>query len=149
MVTAGTANLHLWLAAAGLDNWILPASFLVFTGLGLWIYRHRHADLWLLVGVTAIAARFWTYHRVYDDLLLLLPAIALFRLAKKGASDGGIDVAAAILLALLVGGTLIPFRLLYWLKWHLLLTGGNAIVWIVALVFLAQQAAREKYPDQA
>ena len=144
--TAGTANLHLWLTAIGLGSWILPTSLIVFGGLGWWIYRHRHVDLWLLLAVTAIVARFWTYHRAYDDLLLLLPAIALFRLAKRGASNDGADVAAAGLLALNVIGMLIPARLLRPLgRWHLLSTSGNAVLWIILLVFLIRQAAREKH----
>jgi hypothetical protein len=42
--------------------------------------------LWLLLGVTALVARFWTYHRWYDDLLILLPMIALFRIAQQRPS---------------------------------------------------------------
>ncbi len=144
-VSAGTSNLHIWLAALGLEKWILPTSLLVFAGLGLWIYRHRHADLWLLMAVTAIVARFWTYHREYDDLLLLLPEVALFRLAKKGPADRGIDVAAAALFTLAAVVMLAPIRML-----HLsttgrhLLTGGIVAVWIAMLIFLMQQAGRGK-----
>jgi hypothetical protein len=32
--------------------------------------------------VAAIVARLWAYHREYDDLLLVLPLIALYRLAR-------------------------------------------------------------------
>jgi hypothetical protein len=149
-VHAGTANLHIWLAAIGLEKWILPTSLLVFAGLGLWIYRHRHVDLWLLMAVAAIVARFWTYHRAYDDLLLLLPEVALFRLAKRGPSDGGIDVAAAALLALAAIGMLAPIRMLRLsTTGHLLLTGGIAVVWIAMLIFLMKQAAREKSRTQS
>jgi hypothetical protein len=31
--------------------------------------------------VTALVARFWTHHLEYDDLLILLPLVTLFRLA--------------------------------------------------------------------
>ena len=142
--TAGSANLHLWLTAIGLGSWILPTSFIVFGCLGWWIYRHRQADVWLLMAVTAIVARFWTYHRTYDDLLLLLPTIALFRVAKRGHSHDGADVAAAGLLALNVIGMLIPVRLIRPVgRWHLLATSGNAVLWIILLVFLIRHAARE------
>jgi hypothetical protein len=54
------ANLHVWLGSLGLDAWILPASLAVWLALGVWIYRHRDADLWVLLGVTALVTRFWT-----------------------------------------------------------------------------------------
>ncbi len=142
LATEGTSNLHIVLTAIGLADWTLPASLLVFAGLGWWIYRHRRADLLLLVGVTAIVARLWTYHRQYDDVLLLLPAIALFHRAKEYPSDRS-GVAAATLFALLVGGMLIPFRMLSYRIWHLLLTDGNAIAWLAALIFLIAAAARD------
>jgi hypothetical protein len=145
-VSAGSANLHLWLAAIELEKWIFPASMLIFFGLGWWVYRHRHVDLWFLLGVTSIVTRFWTYHRPYDDLLLLLPAVALFRHTKSGASEKSDDVAAGALLALMVCGMLIPIRLLRTEPtWGLfLLNGANAFVWMSALFFLVKQAAREK-----
>jgi hypothetical protein len=53
-------NLHSWLAVLGLGQWNVPVSLLVLLALGYWSYQHRHEDLWLLLGVTAIVARFWT-----------------------------------------------------------------------------------------
>jgi hypothetical protein len=141
LATQGSANVHIGLTAIGLADWTLPASLLIFAGLGWWIYRHRRADLLLLVGVTAIVARFWTYHRAYDDALLLLPAIALFHRAKEDPSDRS-GVAAATLFALLVGGMFIPFRLLGRPIWRVLLIDGNAIVWLAALIFLIAAARR-------
>jgi len=46
-------------------------------------HDERRAERWPLLGVIAIVARVWTYHRWYDDLLLLLPLIALFRLTRQ------------------------------------------------------------------
>ena len=71
--------------------------------LGFWIYRHRDADLWVLLGVAAIVACFWTYHRSYDDVLLL-PMVALFLMAKGGSSLAGVLLGAAVLLSLAPGG---------------------------------------------
>jgi hypothetical protein len=39
--------------------------------------------------VAAIVARLWAYHRLYDDLLLILPLIALYRLARSDAPPRG------------------------------------------------------------
>ena len=141
-IKAGSANLHALLNAVGLGNWILPTSLLVFLGLGIWIHRHRNVDFWLLLAVTALVSRFWAYHQLYDDLLLLLPQIALFRLAKRGPSVGNADLVAGALLAITTTGLLLPFRPTPWMP---PITGGNTVVWITLLFFLVQQAAREKY----
>lgn len=85
----GYGNLHSWLGGLGLRSWIFPASGLVFALHGAWAWRHRGADLWLLMGVAAIVARVWAYHRVYDDLLLIFPVIALYRLARGDSPDAG------------------------------------------------------------
>src|SRR3972149_1312900 len=66
-VEGGYANLSIWLAALGLEELSLPASLFALVALGFWIFLHRHMDIWLNLGVTAIVARFWTYHRWYDD----------------------------------------------------------------------------------
>ena len=44
-------------------------SLILLGGLGAWVYRFRRVDVWLLIGVSAVIARLWTYHRTYDDLL--------------------------------------------------------------------------------
>ncbi len=149
-VSAGSVNLHILLGAFGLEKWILPASFLAFLGLGVWIHRHRHVDLWLLLAVTALFARFWAYHRFYDDVLLVLPEIALFRLVKRGPSSDDADVAAAALLAITSVGMLVPIRLMFWSPFLArLITYGNAVVWIVTLVFLMKQAGTTAEPSGA
>ena len=143
-LTEGNANLHKLLNTVDLDDWILPASFFVLAAHGWWVYRHREVDPWLLIGATAIVARFWTYHRHYDDIVILLPAIALFRLAKNSPREND-NVAAAALLALTIAGTLIPVRLLSGHRlWSAGLTGGMALLWILLLVFLLKQAREER-----
>jgi hypothetical protein len=107
----GYGDLHVCLFTVGLGEWILPASLIALAALGLWVYRHRDGDYWLLLGVTALFARFWTYHRLYDNLLILLPMIALFRIAKRGPSVHGEDVVAGLLLAATTLIMLAPARL--------------------------------------
>jgi hypothetical protein len=145
MARAGYADLHVWLVTLGLEEWIFSASLLVLVALGVWTYCHRHADLWLLLGVTAFIARFWTYHRWYDDLLLLLPMVALFRIAKRGPSADGSDVVAGVLLALTLLTTLAPGGLyLFPPPWNMLYVTGQVFVWIVVLIFLLDRARRER-----
>ena len=87
MSETGYGNVHGWLGHLGWSAWVLPASGLVFALHGLWASRHRGADLWVLLGVAAIVARIWAYHRVYDDLLLFIPLIALYRLGRGEDPD--------------------------------------------------------------
>ena len=144
-VEGGYANLSIWLAALGLEELSLPASLFALVALGFWIFLHRHMDIWLNLGVTAIVARFWTYHRWYDDLLILLPMITLFRIAKQDSSADRSAVLAGVLLAITVLAMFAPYRVLYLPSpWSLLFTGGHAIVWIVVLIFLLYQAYQEK-----
>jgi hypothetical protein len=143
--TGGYANLHRWLASLGLQEWTVCASLLVFAALGFWIYLHRKGDFWILLGVTALVARLWTYHRVYDDVLVLLPMVALFRIAKREAASQGTSMAAGLLLTATILAMLAPARLEHfpW-PWSLAFTGGHTLLWIVVLGFLLDRARRDQ-----
>ncbi len=80
-LSEGYANLRVWLAAAGLKAWSHPASLLVLLWLGFWTHAYRRTDVWLRLGVVGLIARLWTYHNSYDDMLLILPMLALLRIA--------------------------------------------------------------------
>jgi hypothetical protein len=139
------ANLHLWLGILGLEQWILPASLIMLLALGFWIYRYRHADLWILLGVTAYVTRFWTYHRWYDDLLILLPMIALFRIAKQQATHKGADVVAGSLLAVTMIAMLAPGGLfLFPPPWNMRYVAAQIVIWILGLIFLVERAQHER-----
>ncbi len=56
--------------------------------LGLWTYFNRSKNIWILASVAAIVSKYWTYHGWYDDLVLLIPMVALFGLAQW---DGGLQ----------------------------------------------------------
>jgi hypothetical protein len=140
--TAGSANLHRTMARFALDRWLLPLSFTALAVLGYWTYRNRNADLWLLLGVAAIFARFWTYHRDYDDVLILLPAIALLRVARR--ADGGVDVFAGLLLALTIATWLVPVRLLNSAHYHFIVARPMTLLWVGTMIFLAWQARRKE-----
>jgi hypothetical protein len=141
----GYGDLHICLFALGLEEWILPASPIALAALGLWVYRHRDGDYWLLLGVTALFARFWTYHRLYDNLLILLPMITLFRIAKRGLSVNGEDVMAGLLLAATTLIMLAPARLLITPPpWDQLFKSVQVIVWMAILIFLLRQSWKER-----
>jgi hypothetical protein len=138
------SNVHVWLSTLGLETWIVPASLLLVAALGVWVYRHRHVDLWLLLGVTAYVARFWAYHSWYDDLLLLLPMIALCRLTRREPATAGERAAAAVLLAftmlfvLAPGGLfLLPPLLVTWY------VAAQVTIWIIGCALLAFRARHD------
>jgi len=136
----GYANLHQWMNGIGLGKWTPYASLSVLFLLGFWLYQHRNKDLWLLMGVTAIISRIWTYHALYDDILILIPVVAVFRIAKQGTFQGGKDVKACILLVMSWFSMLSPARLLIFPPpWNLMFKTGQTIVWFAILVFLLNQ----------
>jgi hypothetical protein len=111
-------------------------------GLGMWVFRHRHHDLWLQLGVTGLVTRFLSYHGWYDDLLILLPMIALYRIARFGGTNGegpvsGVLLALTLPMMLAPGGQyLLPNPWLhYWLA-------AQEIMWLLTLVFLLWVAQR-------
>lgn len=83
------ANVSAWLTSAGLGRLTPVVSLVIFLALGVWLYRYRLVDLWIQLGVIAIVTRFWAYHRLYDDVLVVLALVALFRIATGvvGAQD--------------------------------------------------------------
>ena len=138
-------DLHVLMGALGLKELITPASLLVLCGLGLWVYLHRRVDPWILIGVTGIVARLWTYHGWYDDLLILLPTIALFRWIKQREEFDRYTVVAGVLLGTTLAVTIAPggmyllpepFKGLY--------IGLQTLVWIADLAFLLYVARHDR-----
>lgn len=92
------------------------------------------------MGITAIISRIWTYHALYDDILILIPMIALFRIAKQVSSRGREDVKSGILLVISWFSVLAPARLLTFSPpWDLMFKTGQTVVWFAILVFLLNQ----------
>lgn len=96
--TTAHANVFSWLGRAGLEAWYLPASLLVLGAAGLWTWRYRSADAWLLIAFASIVARFWSYHRWYDDILMLPAMIVLMQMIGSAERTGRRDVIAIVLL---------------------------------------------------
>lgn len=139
----GYGHLQILLAGLGLRSWMFPASLVILMALGIWCYRQRDADVWLLLGVTGIVARVWAYHRVYDDVLLMLPLITLYRLAKHhgvSTNPGGVAAGLCGLLSL----TLIapgPWHNIA-PPWRDLYDGFHVGTWLAALGYLLLASAR-------
>jgi len=146
-VSGGYGNLHSWFAALGWERPVLPVSLLVLILLGVWVYRNREGDPWRLLAVVAIVARMWTYHRLYDDLLILVPMIALWRIVRQRlASDGVIRIARMMLiassLAMLCPGTLLRLSV----PWGTPFRVGYSLLWTAMLLFFILAGARVDRP---
>jgi len=118
----------------------MVASVLILAALGAWTFAYRRIDLWLLLGVTALVARFWTYHRWYDDLLLLLPLVSLFRVTQLPQYQGKRQLLALGLFVVVWGFSLAP-GVLYTLP---ALASVQVISWLATLVFLLTLAHGER-----
>lgn len=141
----GYADLYILLSEIGLKEWIFPVSLVLLMALGLWIYSHRDGDRWLLLGVTALFTRFWTYHRLYDNLLILFPMVSLFRTARQGPSVNGGDVMAGLLLVITTLIMLAPARLLIAPSpWDQMFKGIQVTLWLIVLIFLIHETWEEK-----
>jgi len=141
----GYANEHSWLDYFKLDGLDAPASLLVLMILGFWTYRYRRADIWTLMGVAALVARFWTYHMWYDDILILLPMITLFRIANQNSVSGNTDLLAGVLLAITLLTMLAPGGLYLLPKpWNILYVVLQTIAWLAVLIFLLNHARHER-----
>lgn len=66
------------------------------------MFRYRAVDVWLLLGMTGLFANLWSYHLWYDDLVLVLPALALFRMATGKTYSPNPAVARGLLGALVL-----------------------------------------------
>jgi len=139
------SDIPVLLATLGLNSWIIPVTLFILALQGLWTFRYRNGDIWLLVGVAAIVARFWAYHRWFDDLLILLPMVALFRIANRERSTNSRKVVAGVLLAITLLSTLAPGGLYLFLPpWNSLYAVGQSVIWVIALIFLLDQSRYEK-----
>lgn len=134
-VKGGYGTVHDLMVDLGIPRWNSAASITILLIAGAWLFRQRRGDLWLLIGVTAIVARVWTYHRWYDDLLLVLPLISLFRLVRM-PDTGARTRTAATLLFLWIWGFLLAPGVLYTLPSPAVPVAIQVTGWLVALAFL-------------
>jgi hypothetical protein len=145
----GYGSIHAWLVDLHLRDLILWSSVIVVAVFGIWMFRNRRADLWLLVGVAALVARFWAYHRSYDNILLLLPMISLYRLVRSGPNPTGSDVTAGVLLALLWTFSVAGAPPMRFSAETAAFEWAETAVWLAVLVFLLRQGQRSAHLARA
>jgi hypothetical protein len=141
----GEHNVQTWLIKTGLvefdrhrneqrtkdTHWKTIISLTLFAAAGAWALAYRRVDLWLRLGALALVCRFWVYHRMYDDLLLLVPILALLRLARAGPI--GIAAVLAMMNIILAVAPVTFRRIPGWP--HMV-----ALTWLTTLGYLMIQA---------
>jgi hypothetical protein len=141
----GTRNIHALLTDVGLEKCISLGSGIMFAALGVWTFWYRRADRWVLIAVAALIARMWTYHRVYDDMLILLPEVALFRIAKQSLSARQSAIAGTLLgltaIAMLCPGWLLEERRPRAWIWN----SSHVMLWLLLLVYLMNYAQHNRH----
>lgn len=143
------ANIHSWLGQMGHDSWLLPASLLILLLAGVWTWVHRRTDVWLVAGVLALVARFWSYHRWYDDILILLPLIALFREGRRRDTNDPVGHACVALLLLVVAFGIAPASILEAPPpWGDAFKRTKTIAWLASLGLLMVLARRAALPTR-
>jgi hypothetical protein len=134
-ITGGYGTIHDLAAEIGLRGWNWHVSLLLLVLLGAWILRQRRSDIWLLMGVAAIVARVWAYHRWYNDLLLIVPLISLLRMSRKPTLSPKARIATVAILVWVWAFLLAP-GVLYTVPSPDLLVGIQIAGWMAALVLL-------------
>jgi hypothetical protein len=130
-------NVHFLLRLLRLPPLILPASATILAALAAWTYRHRDHDFWLLLAVAAMVARIWTYHRIYDSVLVVYAELALLRIASRACVEDRLATLAGTLLAGNViafvspgRGGIMPF------PYNAIIEGTQAVFVAIDLAFL-------------
>jgi hypothetical protein len=90
----------------------------------------------------------WTYHRIYDDVLIVLAEVALFRIATRDISSDRRTLAGLLLgltaLAMLCPGTLVEDReRSIWI-----FRSGHVVCWLVVLGFLIYFARGSRFAGE-
>lgn len=146
MLRIENINLHSVLSWMGERGHIAMASFVALLLLGVWVAWHRRSPIWYQIGVTAIVTRLGVYHAWYDDVIMLLPIIALYRISigLEGVSNpqrrlAGILCLASVLFLLAPGGIyLLPVMLS---NFYVV---AQFLLWLAVLVYLAAGASTQR-----
>ena len=143
--TGGLNNVQAGAYWLGLLDYSIEISLLILAAWGGWLFFYRRQNAWLLIGATAIVARLWIYHRNYDDMLLLLPLIALYRLAHHAGWRSPLGAISAVFFALGLFTVVLPFgsdRLpALWVNAYQV---TQMLIWLAMLLFFAMRAEQTR-----
>lgn len=137
----GYGDVQSTLSALGWQRASVIAPLVILPIFAVIVGRWRRADLGVLLGIAALVARLWTYHRNYDDALIIVPLLSLFRIATDETTDEALGRRALAGFGIGTVAMLAPASL-EWsrppLNW--LYVGGHTVVWLVLLLLLSDVA---------
>ena len=138
------ANVSTWLYRIGLRALSLPVSVGILVIFGAWVYRNQRANLWLLLGVAAVVARFWTYQRQYNDLVILIPMITLLTLAWSSVTPRTWRAGSGWLFFVSGSIMLTPYSVYFsWpAPWPIVYEATHTISWLLVGAFLVAYTHR-------
>lgn len=141
-ITLDYGSFHTLLQKIGLSGWNSLVSISLLFLLATWIYRVRHVDVWLIYGVTALVARTWTYHGLYDDMLIIIPTIAVYRHVRQTSAGLPLKLSSLWLLGGAIFSMLLPARLFnQWESpWPVFYSVSHIFFWICLLLYLLRAA---------
>lgn len=135
--TKGGAHIAVWMRFLGLSEWTSIASLGLILALGCWIFANRRANTWILLGISALVARIWTYHQPYDDLLILFAMLPLLHWLREDPTTGNLKVLGGCLLGTAWLFLFIPARTVdFAFPWNLPYEIGLPLIWVAMMLFL-------------
>ncbi len=141
----GYGDVHTLLSIFGMSDWAFFISLGLLALLGIWIYFYRRCHIWVLLGITAVFSRIWTYHRVYDDMLIIFAIFAVIAAIKLELNPQFQQI-GNLLLAFLIIASLVPASLrLLPAPLDLVFKVSQPTLWIITLLYLGYAAHMEKH----
>lgn len=143
----GSVNIYLWLHWLGVDGSMIPVSLALLTAVSVWAWTYRTTHAWLVIGAAGVVSRLWIHHRAFDDVLLVIPAIALFHVTRRVSGMTGSGALATVLLAAVYILGHAPYEYLSgehpgrWLFTEV----ARTVIWLAVLGLLMRQVHRSAH----
>jgi hypothetical protein len=129
----GSANLAGLLIGWGVDRQFatLPAMLLGLAPMALLLYRPIERSVSATYAIAAVSSRLWTYHRTYDDLILIFLFIALACVVTGARPSTKAAVGCAVVgISLWLPNRICEIGAVGWTR---------AGIWLLALVILVRE----------
>ena len=92
--------------------------------------------------MTALFSRFWVYHRLQGDLLIVVPMVGLYGITADPQNPSDYRARAGVLCAIAWGTIMAPARILaFATPLPLIMEAMQTAVWLVMLAFLLYHAS--------
>ena len=100
------------------------------------------------MGVVGLFSRFWTYHAVYDDAIVIFAILALYRISQQKTLQLPYRFPLKWWVGINVLIMLAPARMRYSPQpFEFLFKGGHAIVWLIDLALLFYFAQQNRISE--